>query len=273
MKLCISTVVDQKYSHFLPIFIYCCKNQYPEYDIKIFTNMPKYGNIEKALEKIVIESDYYNGSKIEWDYFKGWKHHKYAPISWRFLIDKEEYKDYDYVYITDIDMMILREPVELLHYHLNEMAATGLCYSNSLRNKHHWKGAKSLTGLHFASREWFEKTNDVMKKYQEKVRTGQEGMKREYDGTMLYNIVKESGLGMCKKYKLAERHHGIHLGNFRLFNRNKKLKKRMSEAKCRQWLDLWADETFRKICKLCFADPVVKEQITQLNMFCRKRVG
>ena len=38
MKLCVSTVVDQLYQHFIPLFIFCLKKAYPEYHIKIFTH-------------------------------------------------------------------------------------------------------------------------------------------------------------------------------------------------------------------------------------------
>ena len=276
MKLCISTVVDECYQAWMPIFIYCCKIQYPEYDIKIFTNGVldiTHADASFVLANALMKNNI-GGVDIINGYFKDWHHSTYSPIAWRFAIDKEEYKDYDYVYITDIDMMILREKVELLHFHLNEMAQTGLCYSNSIRNKKHWKGDQSLTGLHFARYEFFERTNEVMKKYAKKLKSGDVGLKREYDGNMLYRICKESGLGMVGKYPLVERHHGIHMGNFRIYgtHRGSKLRKRIDTDKCRKWLDMLSDNTFREIIRLCSYDPVVKEQTDALEEFCRKRV-
>lgn len=273
MKLCISTVVDKKYEAWMPIFICCCKTQYPEYDIKIFCADELSENVAHAL-KLIVEKKY-DGIDIVSDCFRDWHRYEYSPISWRFLINKEEYRGFDYIYITDIDMMILREKVELLYYHLNEMERTGLCYSNSIRNRKHWKGNQSVTGLHFASYEFFERTEEAMEKYSEKVKTGEVGAKREYDGNMLYRIIKESKLGICGKYPLAERHHGIHMGSFRLYKGNlkRKLNKRVDKDKCRKWLTMLKDETFREIIKLCSVDPVIKEQTDALQEFCEKRVG
>ena len=109
MKLLITTVVDENYQHFMPLFIYCCKMSYPEYDIKIFTDGTLSFNVAAAFKLIP------SGFDIVLYYFKDWEHHTYSPISWRFAIDKEEYKGYDYIYVTDIDMMILREKVDLIN--------------------------------------------------------------------------------------------------------------------------------------------------------------
>ncbi len=265
-KLCISTVVDAEYQYFMPLFVYCLKNQYPEYEVKIFANCELAYNVHMAMNLIPQEYPFI----VITDYFDKWVQHQYSPIAWRFCIDKEEYKDFDYIYVTDIDMMILREKVELLHFHLNEMAETGLDYSNSIRNKKHWKGQNSVSGLHFANYDFYVKTNEVMKKYAKQLKAGEVGRKREYDGNMLYRIIKESHLKMCKKYPLVERHHGIHLGNWRIFHRKSKLRSRMDPDKCRKWWKLWKDDTFRQIYELCSESPIVKQQITMLNEYCKK---
>ena len=265
-RLVISTVVDQRYMSYLPLFIYCCNKAYPDYFIRIFTHGKMPAHIVSALN---MQPDTH---EITEGLFEGWVHSKYAPISWRFIIPPSYYSEFEYVYITDIDMMLMEEKVELLHYHLNEMGESGLCYSNSVRNSKHWKGTESLTGLHFVSKEWFEKTEKARKKYQMLLKTGKLGSKREFDGHMLWRMVKESGLKMCGKYPLVARHHGIHLGNFRLFKTMVKRKKRMNIEKCKRWLDNLRDYKFRNIIEIVNRDSVVKEQLHELGVHCKKVV-
>lgn len=264
MRLCVTTVVDSKYQNYIPLFIYCMHKSYPEYKIKLFTHGIIQTNILTALHHLK-----HTDHEIHEGLFDEFHYTKYAPISWRFVVPPEHYEEYENVYITDIDMMIVSQSVDLLYYHLNEMGETGLCYSNSLRNSKHWKGTESFTGLHFASKEWFERTEEARQKYWTKLRLGRVGSKREYDGHMLYLMAKESGLGKCKKLKLAERHHGIHLGNFRLFKTMVKLKKRMNTDKCLKWQEWQRDPLFRRICALVSNDPKVKLQLKAMDLHCK----
>lgn len=264
MRMLVSTVVDARYQNYIPIFLYALNQSYPEYYVKLFTH----GIIKSPVLTALNHLDYGN-YEIHEGLFDSFHYSKYAPISWRFVVPPEHYDGYDYVYITDIDMMITPEKVDLLYYHLNEMGETGLCYSNSLRNSKHWKGTESFTGLHFVSKEWFERTEKSRLKYHTKLRMGRVGSKREYDGHMLYLMAKESGLEICKKLKLAQRHHGIHLGNFRLFKTMVKLKKRMNEEKCLKWQEWQRDSLFRRICALVSGDPVVKAQLRAMDAHCK----
>lgn len=264
-KLCISTVVDSKYQHYIPLFVFCVNNSYPACHIKIFLT----DDVDKDVCTVIRDS---NGRNVEFikNVFKGWKKHHYSPISWRFVIPPVHFKDYEYVYITDIDMMIVLEDTTLLDFHLNEMKQTGLCYSNSLRNHKDWKGKESLSGLHFCSWEWYEKTEQSRQKYAKLLESGEVGEKRGYDGHMLYKMVKESGLKLPGKYKLIPRHHGIHLGNFRLFNSKKSIKKRISRDKVLWWIEHNSNSYFGNVIEYCKKNKMAKEQIEALSKYCGK---
>jgi len=266
-KLLITTVVDQNYQSYIPLFIYTLKTSYPDYHVKIFTHGQFNQQVKSALELVKFDYELVPGL------FDKYVKYKYSPISWRFVVPPEHYKEYDYVYITDIDMMILPEKIPLLNFHLNEMGETGLCYSNSKRIAKHWEGHRSLTGLHFASQEWFTRTEKARKKYDELLKTGSVGEKREFDGHMLYLMAKESGLKTPEKVPLTERHHGVHLGNFRLFHSYKKLNKRMGATRCSQWMKIRKTETFEKIYRFVSTDPNVRSQIEQLDAHCKRRLG
>ncbi len=265
-KLLISTTVDEKYQYYIPLFVLCLSQNYPDYDIKLFTHGKICSEVKEAL-KIAGDCELVPGV------FDGWKKHKYSPISWRFLVPPEHYEGYDYVYITDIDMMIIKERVSLKRFHLNEMEKTGLCYSNSLRNRKHWKGRKSLTGLHFAKKSWFRKTEKARKHYAKLVKSGTRGRKREYDGSLLFKMAKKSGLRPPRKYRLVRRHHGIHLGgNYRLFHSKYKIAKRIDARKVKHWLKLTKTEEYERIYKLISVDKAIKKQLKWLGVHCKRMV-
>ena len=266
-RLCVTTVVDQNYASYIPLFIYTLKTSYPEYHVKLFIHGNLSQHVKNALA--LIKYDY----KLVPDLFNKYVKYKFSPIAWRFIIDPKHYKGYDYVYITDIDMMILPEKISLLNFHLNEMGETGLCYSNSKRNKKHIDGHRSLTGLHFASQEWFRKTEKARQKYEELIRTGALGKEREEDGRILYNMCKESGLKTPEKRPLVMRHHGVHMGNWRLFHSYKKLNKRMGIEKCRAWLKIRETKTFNNIYRFVSTNPMLREQMEEIDKHCKRRLG
>ena len=141
MKVLITTVVDAKYMAFAPMFVYCCRQAYPEYDVKIILR-------DKCLYLLDCET------VLE---FQGFPRYLYNTIALRFVVPLENYDGYDYVWITDIDIMMMREDPQLANVHEKQMVETKMCYSNSLRNKDHYLGSKSLSGLHFATQEWFDR--------------------------------------------------------------------------------------------------------------------
>ena len=248
----------------MPLFVYCCNKAYPEYDIKLFIRGDIKPHIREALNMQPGTHEIIPGL------FDDYHHTKYAPISWRFVVPPKYYEGYDYVYITDIDMIIIREETKLIDFHVNEMKNTQMCYSNSRRHSKHWKGIMSLSGLHFVKNVWFDRTEDSRVKYAALLKAGKVGKKREYDGHMLWRMVKESGLEVCKKYPLTKRHHGIHLGNFRLYQSMAKLKKRMGKFKCTPWRRFLKDKKFGEILALCARDPKVRDQTNMLREHCKK---
>jgi len=240
MKVCVTTVVDRNYIDYVPFFKWCMAKSYPDYGVVVLIKENEFGDC------------IYSG---------------YNTIALRFLTGSKPYAGYDYVYITDIDMMILPEAKPLHKFHLDEMAKTGLPYSNSLRNHKHWEGEHSLTGLHFCSIEWFDLVEKEADVYRQIVRSQQ--VRREYDGWMLYHMCHDSGIGLPGKYPLVVRHHGIHLGNFRLFEgRKRKLEKRMDKNKCRMWLEYIADPHYREMIDKV-TDSAVRRTFNLLEEYCR----
>jgi len=244
-SLCITTLVDKRYWEYVELFTWCCKRAYPEYDVKIL--------------------------KKE-ELFPGYPDRGYTTNALRFLTGAAPYEGYSFIYITDIDIMILREKPTLLNFHQMDMRG---CFSNSIRGSSNkfsfknetWTGHESLSGLHFCSREWFDHIEPQAKKYRELLKTAEVG--RGFDGHMLYKMCKELGWPIPGKKKLIKRHHGIHLGTFRLWGEGKPLinrperagvpmskdsadsaiRKRVKPWKINRWLKIMADPEYAAIKK------------------------
>lgn len=233
-NLCITTVVDKRYMEYAPLFCYCCAEVYPAFKVRIILRDPCPYDLPGASTASC---------------FRDFPDHPYLPIALRFVVPPEYYQEFDFVYVTDIDMMIMPERVSLDTFHMGEMVSTGLSYSNSLRNVHHYAGFQSLTGLHFASRNWYKATEKRRQFYYDNLKAGLLGLYREYDGVMLYRMAADSGLGLPKKFKLKKRHHGIHLGNFRLFDSKEQWADRIPVEYRSQWLQWQSDPVFKEMLK------------------------
>lgn len=253
MKICVATFVDHRYAAYVDLFLMCMARSYPEYTVKIFTNTTM------ALTPWS-ESCFLDLPNLPWN-----------AIAARFVLPPEHFADYDYTYITDIDMMIMREKPMLHEFHIDEMYQLGLSYSNSLRNFDHYMGAQSLSGLHFVGRDWWERVEPVAAEYRKLLQAGLVGLYREYDGVMLYRMVQRAGLKLPPKLRLWSRHHGIHLGNFRLFDDDEKLRKRIPPEFRRRWLEYMCDPNFASAVETAKKlDEGAKKNLEGLEAFLRR---
>ncbi len=117
-----------------------------------------------------------------------------------------------------------------------------------------------------------KKTEKARAYFAKMVKRGTAGRKREYDGYMLYQMTKQSGLKMCRKRRLVRRHHGIHIGSQRLYDRETKIAKRINRRKCKQWQKIRATEEYKQIYKLISVNKTVKRQMKWLKKWCNNKV-
>lgn len=148
----VTTVADKGYCGIIPLYLHCLLTAYPRYHATVFTrDLP--GDIEDVLKKHP-HRDRFKIVKHEFDdYPIGPK----ETASLRFLLFTPErveqfFRDDDYVYITDVDMMFVRERPGILRQHIEHMKVLGLPYSNKLRACY----PTTLTGAHFVSAEYIE---------------------------------------------------------------------------------------------------------------------
>lgn len=244
-KLLIFTTVSKgHYEDYVPLWMYCISKSYPEYDSI----------------SITLEVD----TKVA----------QYAASVYRFLCRPPT--EHPYVYINDVDMMVLRESISIVDFHTAEMRETGLCYSNTPRRRE-YLGTSRLTGLHFVNQEWYPRTSKQRELYENMLKNGEIGNSRFDDELVLMKIARESGLKIPKPRQLLNRHHGIHLGTIRSYvNRtnqtiNAQLGMRITPEYAQQWIAFYDDPDFQTIVKVISEkNRTIKNELTILYAFCRR---
>ena len=197
---CIATVVSGDYQWYIPLFIDRAVKAYPEYQIRIYTR----GQIDPwfftKYKEILVH-----------DVFQEYPQDGFTTAALRFVFCDDEIKKFDYVLITDIDIMLMRETPSLVDQHMLDLRSNGLeCYSNYATN--HDKGG--MPGVHFVTKDWWKRTEEARNEYDSHLKQfGSEGF--WYDEWMIHQIVVESGLPVQDKRTNLWCHHGVHLGDYR----------------------------------------------------------
>ncbi|MCT1575731.1 hypothetical protein M3E13_05505 [Oceanobacillus kimchii] len=226
-KICIAVYVFGNYTRYAPYYIYSILKSYPNYYVKVFSKDPLSANENTALELIrnqvspnfeVVEG--YLGEYINLE--DPSKMVGSIGTMLRFLIPYEEFKDFKYVYIGDIDFLIIREKPTLLDVHKKHSKKIGVPYSNAIR-----PNSKRLTGLHFFKvKDYYKKMNPIIQYYLNNPNKLYNEVKElRYDEEFLYKII-EKGIGFGK----IEEHffrppHGFHIGVARQGDDQEKLRK------------------------------------------------
>lgn len=220
-RLCITTYVSgPDYQDFIPIFIYSIHKAYPDYNVIIFVGEAVSRNVSRSLDLLRPAASF---RIIE-------NHLPYVPksmslrvssMSKRWLLYDEEFLRYDYVYIGDIDIFIVKEEPALVEQHLIHCQTIGLDYSNIIRRSHY----NRMSGLHFVKTEpYFTRMLPVIRKYTELLNNDELVYQNSCE-YMLYDMISESGLGLCPratgkdlkdpKQPSFRPNHGVHLAIFR----------------------------------------------------------
>jgi len=150
--------------------------------------------------------------------YKGCKIKKYFLNYERWVLVPEEYNDFEYIYITDIDILTIREEPSLLDMHYNQMTNNSLPYSTPMDIPS--RGTR-LGGLFFFNRkEYLDKTLPVMNGYKYLISHDKgvnyfwnKFLNKTDNQLALYKIVTESELAIPKEHSFT--YHGLHLGHSR----------------------------------------------------------
>lgn len=198
MSVVVTTAVDHNFQHYIPLWAWCINRAYPDYAVKVFlVGDPAAPFLQSAAKRLNLEL-------VEGEF--GPKRYEHRPprfAAWcRYLLFTEKrrhhWEGHDWVYITDADLMVVRQEPPLHVQHIRHMDTIGLCYSNMLRNPLQFAD-RHLTGLHFCGQEFIRAVTDKCTEYDGLVRVvgggALDGKPVIYDERLLYQIVRDSGLG------------------------------------------------------------------------------
>jgi len=255
-EICITTYVSGKeYQEFIPCFIYSVLKSYPDYNIIIFCGESLHDNVKESLSYL------YQFGQFEvienfLPFIPTSLTLRVSSMSKRWLLYSDLFLKYEYIYIGDIDIFIVKETPGLLEQHLIHCDTIDLNYSNVLRRS----DKKRITGLHFVKRKlYFDKMLPVIQRYLELMKNNQ----LTYNGScefMLYDMITESGLGLCPQAESKgcvnpregsfRPDHGIHLAVFRdLIVKKRKVISENFQEKMEILKNMIDDPVFRKIEK------------------------
>jgi hypothetical protein len=210
--LCFSTFVYGWYQDLTPLYIYSILKHFPQHYVKVYTNEFLTPNNKRALDII---SHMSGNFEIVERFSLDHPHIKHLA-AFRFLMPPEEFSDFRYVYLGDVDIIAVNQfEDDFVQHYVGHMKQTGLPFSNSYSIED--SGKKRLTGLHFIEVEPYYEAMKEQIARMEKDNEFIAGIRdnHSFDEEMLYEMCDNVfDLGPLKGY--TRTHHGTHLGYFRI---------------------------------------------------------
>lgn len=222
---CFSTVVYGWYQDFIPIHIYSILRSFPQHFVKIFL-LDELKTSNKELLEIVRNniSDRFeiveNFTDLDWCEIP----HKAAL---RFLLTRDYFQKFRYVYFGDIDMMTYNVFNDnFIDFYLKKCEQTELPFSNSFN---YYNNRYRLTGLHFIIKDpYFDAMDEAIKNMMvPRSPDSWDGWNKcfrsqchhneknpSYDEELLFHMAS-SVFDMRKIQSYYRPDHGWHLGDYR----------------------------------------------------------
>lgn len=261
-KFCFTTYVYGWYQDYIPIYIYSILLEFPQHFVKIFL---KESLSDTNKEVLALLRDQISDSFEVIENFKDldWCDLPHLPAN-RFLLTRDYFSDFDYIYFGDIDFLIYNEnDDEFFDSYVAHCQKTGLPFSNEWN--YDW-GRYRMTGLHFVIKDrYFDQIDQEIELM--KIPNGNH-FRREclhrprwpsYDEEMLYYMASRVfDLSSLRDYRRP--FHGLHFGTFReiaLWNSYSKNHERITDG--RNYLPQWMNN--KKINKI-FESSFYKDYIS-----------
>jgi len=269
MKTCITTIAsDDYFQHYLPLYIYILRREYPEYTVRTFIK----GKIDLVTEKCfkIMER-----AGVEFErpisIFERLPTKRESTINClRFLIPHKHFRGFEQVLFTDVDLLLFRTKPTLIRWHIKRMQKMKTCYA-----AHHgplkrpYRAEISLLGwterferigggFVMVTPRWWKITEKARHYYRKKAVDGKIGGYRESDEVMLGRIIKDSGLPMPPLgFNIKLR--GVHLGDFKStmkkrYHSKSTMKNKISRSNIKNFIELEEDKTWCKLLAVLDAE-------------------
>lgn len=210
MNLCFSTFVYGWYQDFIPIYIYSILTAFPQHHVKIF------------LHEQLSETNKYCLSLIPSDNFEIVENFKELDScniqhlsAYRFLLTRDHFKDFDYIYMGDVDFLIYNQFNDNFYdFYVSHCKKTKLPFSNE------WNydfGKYRMTGLHFMIKDPYF---DQMDSWIENMKRGTNNFKTQspqspsLDEEMLHYMTFHA-FDLRPLIGYRRPYHGLHFGIFK----------------------------------------------------------
>lgn len=302
MKVCMTTVVSaDRYSYYIPSFVYTAKRAYPEYCVKIFVR----GKLNKKIKSLLEDMKKLRMCDTNWfiyeDQFLEFPNRVSICNTLRHLLPAKHFAGFDYVYITDIDFIIFRHTPTIGAYFAKRIKETKQPYASfrgpyaAPRRPHitpsGWRGhfVRIADGtLMLKTPEWFSRTKTLRAKYKKLVLSGEcdnydrevPASYREYNEVMLYRICIGSKLktpAIKRKFINGKAYNclyrDIHVGDFRYRRQYQKakMKRYIPSTNVKNFLILEQEEAWLKICKVIETDKSIRNVFLRMRKYMKKR--
>ena len=257
MKLCFTTFVFGWYQDFIPTYIFSILKAFPQHYVKIFLKESLSDSNRLALN--LINSDHFevveNFSDLNWCEIP------HLPAL-RFLLGREYFEGFDYVYFGDVDFIVYNEhDDQFFDTYIAHCEKTGLPFSNECN--YDW-GRYRMTGLHFIIKDRYF---DAMDKWIEEMKKPDGNFFRQqcphnaqypsYDEEMLYYMAtKAFDLRPLNDYRRP--FHGVHFGTFRILTDSDSFASDLTVSDGRNNLLQWKTRDIGKIDAILRSDVFAK---------------
>lgn len=234
--LAIFTVVSGWYQWYLPMFFDRVKNEYPGATPIVFVRGPI--EIPEPWASMCHKSEILDKYPMT----------PFTTAALRYVYSDTNLETFDFVHITDADMLLQAEDPDMINQHMRHMNRHELiCYDNYVST---WVGGRpKCPGVHFVTQKWWGKTA-LARENNSRLLMDKGSPSWEHDEIMLGSIIQQSGLPLCTEPVLWA-HHGIHLGDWR---RRLQMKHSYAPPDASQQTyirHLLADAEFMRIVALC----------------------
>ncbi|GAH02994.1 unnamed protein product, partial [marine sediment metagenome] len=130
-KVCLTTFVyGDKYNSYIPLLIYSIKKAYPGYYVIIFVHGKLNEDIKNQLALLTGLGDF---EVRENQFMDLYITTPLESMMVRWILPYENFREFDYLYVVDIDMVYIKEPTPLHSQHIEHMNYLKLPFSNIIR--------------------------------------------------------------------------------------------------------------------------------------------
>lgn len=247
-KICITSYVFGSYQMFIPVFVYSALKANKDSSIpyvKVYLDEPIQPSVKKSLEflrsKGIEEFDIIE--KLGYPDVNEVSHSlKVDPRTfYRFMTPLDEFSNFDYVFVADVDTYFLRETPSMLEYHKNKMKQYNYPISNCVRVLEDGTHTRRLTGFHvFKVDEYTQVFSDhINRLFGSSIELTNFFKGLVWDEEALFDLVDlEYDIDVFKRDSCTRPWHGLHLGAASKHKINSEHKERYYNAKAISNLDM-----------------------------------